>query len=120
MNVTAAGNRNAIERLEFLEDLYFLEDDGSVRRLLGEHPEAYVPLIHAASLLPRYFGSDARLSLGIEHDLDGNESPRLAATIHTAQSPAEAAANLDRFDDDWWLDAMGNVHHYLSFGLRFE
>jgi hypothetical protein len=34
--------------------------------------------------------------------------------------PKEALANLDRFDEDWWLDAMRHVHHYLSFGLRFD
>ena len=91
-----------------------------VRRLLVEHPETHDPLIHAASLIPSYFGPGARLSLGLDRDLDGNEPPRLAATIHTSLSPTEALAGLDRFDDDWWLDAMVNVHHHLSFGLRFE
>ncbi|MGH2615405.1 MAG: hypothetical protein ACRDJC_09220 [Thermomicrobiales bacterium] len=103
-----------------LGDLYFWEDYDPVRRLLVEHPEAHGPLIHAASLIPRYFGPGARLSLSAEHDLDGNEPPRLSATIYTSQSPIEALANLDRFDEDWWLDAMTNVHHHVSFGLRFE
>jgi hypothetical protein len=118
--VTAAGTKSAKESLEILRDLYILEDDLPVRQLLVEHPEVQGPLIQAASLIPRYFGPGARLSLSVEHDLDGNETPRLAATIHTAQLPSEALANLDRFDEDWWLDAMTSVHHHVSFGLRFE
>lgn len=118
--MTAAGTKSTIESLGILEDLYSWEHDAAVRRLLWEHPDAHGPLIHAANLIPRYFGPGTRLSLGVEHDLDGNEPPRLSATIHTSQSPTEALANLDRFDEDWWLDAMTNVHHHLSFGLRFE
>jgi hypothetical protein len=117
--MTAAGTKTSAERLGPLEELYVWEDDGSVRQLLAQHPETHAPLIDAARLISRYFGPDTRLSLGIERDLDGNEPPRLAATIHTAQSPTEALTNLDRFDEEWWLDSMRNVHHHVSFGLRF-
>lgn len=108
-----------IEGLDLLEELYAWEDETLVRRLLLEHPQVHEPLIHASGLVPTYFGADARLSLDIEHDLDGNDPPRLWANIHTAQSPTEALAALDRFDDDWWLHAPPNVHRYLSIGLRF-
>jgi hypothetical protein len=109
-----------MESLDILDELYVWEDRAVVRRLLVEHPEAHDPLIHAAKLIPGYFGPRACLSLGIEYDLDGNEPPRLAVTIHTFQAPTEALANLDRFDQNWWLDAMTKVHRHLSFGLRFE
>lgn len=117
--MAAARIAPSTESLDILEDLYVWEDDALVRRLLEEHPETHEPLIHAARLVPEYFGDGARLSLDIEHDLDGNEPPRLWATIHTAQSPTEALASLDRFDEDWWLDVMPSVHHHLSFGHRF-
>ena len=118
--MTAAEAMSSIACLVTLENLYRWEDHVSVRKLLVEHPETHGPLIHAASLIPRYFGPDARLSLGVEHDLDGKEPPRLSATVSTSQPPREALASLDRFDEDWWLDSMTNVHRYLSFGLRFE
>jgi hypothetical protein len=115
-----AGTKSSIESLTIVEELYAWKDGLLVRQLLVEHPETVAPLIQAAEVITKYFGLGARLSLGVEHDLDGNEPPRLAATIHTSQSPTEALANLDRFDEDWWLDAMRYVHHYLSFGLRFD
>lgn len=117
--MSAAGTTRSAGRLGILEELYSWEDDVGVRRLLVEHPEVYDPLLHAARLVPKFFGEGARLSLDIEHDLDGNEPPRLWATIHTAQSPTEALATLDRFDEEWWLDVMPSVHRHLSFGLRF-
>lgn len=117
--MAAARIAPSIESLEILEDLYAWEDDGLVRRLLEAHPETHEPLIHAAGLVPRYFGSGARLSLEVDYDREGSGPPTLAATIYTSQSPTEALSSLDRFDDDWWLDAMVNVHRHLSFHLRF-
>lgn len=117
--MAAARTTPSIESLDIVKDLYTWEDDALVRRLLEEHPETHERLIHAAGLIPRYFGSGARLSLDVDYDREGSGPPTLAATIHTPQSPTEALASLDRFDDDWWLDAMVNVHRHLSFNLRF-
>ena len=119
-SVTATGIKNSEAGLGILAHLYAWEDYAPVRQLLVEHPETQRSLIQAARLIPRYFGPSVRLSLGVEHDLDGSEPPRLAATIHTSQSPTEALANLDKFDEDWWLDSMTGVHHHVSFALRFE
>lgn len=120
MSVTATGTRESGVSLGILAHLYAWEDYAPVRQLLFAHPETQSSLIEAARLIPRYFGPGARLSLGVEHDLDGDEPPRLAATIHTSQPPTEALANLDKFDEDWWLDAMTPVHRHVSFALRFE
>ncbi len=117
--MSLARTTQSIESLDILVELYAWEDDALVRRLLVEHPETQDPLIHAASLVPRYFGPSARLSLDVDHDREGSGPPTLAATIHTSQLPAEALASLDQFDDDWWLDAMVDVHRHLSFGVRF-
>lgn len=117
--MSAAGTTRSAGSLGILEDLYSWEDDALVRRLLVEHPETHDPLIHAATLIPRYFGASAYLSLRAAHEVDGDGPPTLLATIHTTQSPTQALDSLDRFDDDWWLDAMPNLHDVLSFGLRF-
>lgn len=117
--MAAARATTSIESFDVVEDLYTWEDDALVRRLLVEHPETHDPLIHAASLVPEYFPPGTRLSLDIDYDREGSGPPTLAATIHTPQLPTEALASLDRFDKDWWLDAMVNVHRHLSFHLRF-
>ena len=115
----AAGIIRSAGTLGVLEDLYTWENDDLVRRLLVEHPETHEPLIHAAGLVPRYFGADAYVSLRAVHDVDGNGPPTLWVSIHTTQSPDEALHSLDTFDDDWWLDVMPAYHDVVGFGLRF-
>ena len=117
--MAAARTTQSIESLDLLEELYAWEDDALVRRLLEEHPETHESLIYGARLIPEYFGPGARLSLDVDYDREGSGPPTLAATIHTSQSPTESLASLDQFDEDWWLDAMVDVHRHLSFGLRF-
>lgn len=53
--------------------------------------------------LARYFGEDARLTLGarVDHD-DGDEY--LLLRVHTPLSAADAFARRDAFDENWWLD----------------
>ena len=119
-SATAAATTSSAESMDILEDLFFWEDYPGVRRLLLQHPETHGPLVHAAGLIPEYFGSSSRLSLRVDWGPEGSDSPRLLANIYTTQAPADALDSLERFDVDWWLDAMQNLHHVLSFGLRFE
>ncbi len=53
--------------------------------------------------LARYFGEDARLTLGarVDHD-EGDEY--LLLRVHTALSASDAFARRDAFDENWWLD----------------
>jgi hypothetical protein len=90
-----------------------------VSELLRRHPEVHAALMHAATIVPDYFGADARLSLRAVSERDGDGTESLFAYIHTDQSPEEALANLDRFDRDWWLGAMPHLYATLAFGLRF-
>jgi hypothetical protein len=116
---SSAATKSSAEGLDILEELYFWENYAGVRRLLLTYPETHGLLVHAASLMNGYFGAGSHLSLRVVPELDGAGPPMLRADIYTAQSPIEALDNLDRFDEDWWLDAMPLVNGTLSFGLRY-
>ncbi len=57
--------------------------------------------------LARYFGEDARLTLGarVDHD-EGDEY--LLLRVHTALSAPDAFARRDAFDENWWLERAGS------------
>lgn len=108
---------STVDQLDTLRHLYAWEDPDEVRRLLLEHPETHAVLVEAVEHVRRNFGDGTRIGLRIAHELDGSGPPKLFADIHTAQDVADAHASIDRFDAEWWLDAMPAVQGVLSFGL---
>lgn len=102
-----------------LERLYSVRDPIQVRTFLSEHA-FLVPLLDAAhDIATRYF---APLSLALEviADPDSTDDQQLVLFVVLQSTPAEAFAKLQRFDDEWWLDAVDEAKGRLCISLEFR
>ncbi len=109
----------ATSNLDEVERLYALRQPLQVRRFLGEH-DFLVPLLVAAyDVTTRYF---APLSLALEviADPDSMDDRQLVLFVVLQLTPAEAFAKLQRFDNEWWLDAMDEAQGHLCISLEFR
>jgi len=109
----------ATSDLEEVERLYSLRKPLQVRRFLGEH-DFLVPLLVAAyDVTTRYF---APLSLALEviAEPDSMDDQQLVLFVVLQLPPAEAFAKLQRFDNEWWLDAMDEAQGHLCISLEFR
>lgn len=109
----------ATNDLEDLERLYSFRQPIQVRTFLGEHA-FLAPLLDAAyDIATRYF---APLSLALEviADPDTADDQQLVLFVVLQGTPAEAFEKLQRFDDEWWLDAMDEAKGRLCISLEFQ
>ena len=67
-----------------------------------------------------HFSPDTPTALEVFYDLDDeHEEPELFALIETTLPAEEAAVQLDRLDETWWLDAVPRSQFILTITLRF-
>lgn len=109
----------ATNDLEALERLYSLRKPMHVKRFLGEHAFLVPLLVAAYDTVTRYF---APLSLALElvADPDSTNDQQLVLFVVPQGTTAEAFAKLQRFDAEWWLDAMDEAHGHLCISLEFQ
>ncbi len=83
------------------------------------HPEVVAPLLDAVAVVPRYFGSSRPVALEMERNRDAHDHTMLLALIQTDQDIAAALISLDKFGEEWWLDALPRTGAKLVFGLGY-
>jgi hypothetical protein len=108
----------ATDGLEDLDRLYSFRRPIQVRRFLSEHA-FLIPLLDAAyDITTRYF---APLSLALEviADPDSTDDQQLVLFVAVQSTPADAFAKLQRFDNEWRLDAMDAAQGRLCISLEF-
>lgn len=91
--------------LDAVEKLFEIEDTPAVRRYLRERPFLVPLLVEARRAIARYFPDDARTRLQLVPDRDDGDHVDLFAVIRTALPADDALKRLDRFDEEWWLEA---------------
>ena len=108
------------ERLASLADLYRFTDREAVTGFLSRHDFLVDVLIEAREHIRTHFGPDTPTALEVVYDLDDeHEEPELLALIETTLPAEEAAVQLDRLDETWWLDALPRSQYILTITLRF-
>lgn len=102
-----------------LERLYSMRNPLRVRRFLGEHSFLAALLVSAYDATTRYF---APLSLVLEviADPEISNDEQLVLFVSVQLKPAEAFTRLQRFDNEWWLDALGEARGHLCISLEFR
>lgn len=53
-------------------------------------------------------------------DSDSMDDRQLVLFVVLQLTPAEAFAKLQRFDNEWWLDAMDEAQGHLCISLEFR
>lgn len=108
------------ERIASLADLYRFNDREAVTGFLHQHNFLVDLLIEAREHISTHFGPDTPTVLEVFYDLDDEHGePELFALIETTLPAEEAAVQLDRLDETWWLDALPRSQFILTITLRF-
>jgi hypothetical protein len=104
--------------------------NGKSRRLELREPEVLnkyleensflIPLINEASAkLVEYFGPETPQILQVVYHPDDG-SCELFLYVKPDLPVSEAIATLDRFDEDWWLDAMDRSNFQMVIKIGYE
>lgn len=112
----AAATANGIEELE---QLYSPRNPPQVSRFLSEHAFLAPLLVAAHDVATRYF-APLPLALELTADPDSMHDQQLVLFVVLQLTPAEAFAKLQRFDSEWWLDAMDEAQGQLCISLEFR
>jgi hypothetical protein len=81
--------------------------------MLSERPEIHRLLVDAAARLGNLFPG-APLRVALQQDESGAHSPEIILSAVTDLGLAEAFDRLDRFDDEWWLDASSQSNGLIT------
>ncbi len=119
MGTTVSAARATQADLDRLAEYYAFRDPAAVTGFVRDHPEVIGPLLEAVEVVPRYFGPDVPLVLEVVRDPEAHDHTQLFALIQTRLDGEAALASLDRFDDEWWLDALQRANRNLIFSLEY-
>lgn len=67
----------------------------------------------------RYFPDSRKVVVGIFIDPEANDCRQLAISIVTPLPVETACAQLERFDRDWWLDAIRQTQDHVCIDVEF-
>jgi hypothetical protein len=109
----------ATNALEGLDRLYSLRKPIQVRKFLSEHAFLVPLLVAAHDVTTRYF-APLSLVLDVIADPETIDDQQLVLFVAVQLKPAEAFTRLQRFDDEWWLDAMDDAQGHLCISLEFR
>lgn len=102
-----------------LEQIYPLRNAAAVRRFLRTYPQLHEILLEAHTHLERYFGPNPQVTLEVVSDPEVEGLEELFAYIHTRLPVAEALVQLDKLDEEWFLDQLDRVGGRFNFNLEF-
>jgi hypothetical protein len=106
-------------RMEQVLALYSIEDLKAVESFLEENT-FLIPLLFATYLnIVKYF-SYSQVTLDVETDYEYPTHQELAAYVVTNLPVEEALQQLERFDEQWWLNVLDQAQSKFDVDLRFE
>jgi len=112
-----------VRTLEFeirsLEQLYTLRRHAEVLRFLERRPFLIPLLLEAYSNIANYFGPYPQVFLEVVTDPEAPDDQELVAFIRTNLPPDEVLDRLERFDEDWWLEASHKAQGNLCIHVEF-
>lgn len=106
--------------LRVLEQHYIFRNRPDVINFAVDNSFLLQPLHEACEQIRNYFGESAQAVLEVVTDPEFAEDQELVIFIRTNLSPDEAFENLERMDDEWWLDVPVNVRKKLCINVEFE
>ena len=100
-----------------LDDWYVIDDRESVLNYLDRHPHLVPLLRDVVDAVRRYFPSDDVLHLEAIDD-EETRTEQLYVIVATSLPRAEAESQLDRFDEEWWLEALDRTKGDLTIDVE--
>jgi hypothetical protein len=115
--VDGALGQDDLSRLQFL---YRIDDTGGVGGYIRRHPEIVPLLEEARGQMTAIFGSTSQARLELLLDPEEGSESLFAIVVVPGLPPAEAWARLDRFDEDWLLDATPRIRGLFNVHVGFD
>ena len=104
-------------QFHLLSELYAVRNPEEVSEFLEEHGYLIDVLSDLRGKLRDYF--DEQVALELTTEPDDAYARELFARIMTRMPPSQALELLDKFDDDWWLDAASRARGDLNVTLEY-
>jgi hypothetical protein len=117
MTATALPDAHELSAISELDAWYIINDRDSVLGYLSRHPHLVPLLRDVVGAVQRFFPAGDELHLEAINDAE-TRTEQLYVIITTALSREEAEARLDRFDEEWWLDALDRTNADLTIDVE--
>jgi hypothetical protein len=104
---------------QWLGQLYTFRQQAEVLRFLERFPFLVSLLLEAHGQVENYFPRSP-VSLEVVADPEVADDCQLVLSIATDFAPDEAVDRLERFDEDWWLDALDRAQGKLCINVEFR
>lgn len=117
IDVTSTTIGISLNQSGVLEQLYTFRDPAIVHLFLHQHPHLISLLLEAISHIRKYF-PDQQTFLEVISNPEAVSSQLVAIIVETS-SPDEAFERLERFDNEWWISAVGRAKGKLCVNVEF-
>ncbi len=104
--------------IEVLADLYTFRDYVQVANFLRQNPFLIGLLMRAYKEVQRYFGFNVEVALEVFTDPEAETEQELFALIQARLPLQEDIDLLERFNEEWWLDALPAARCKLTIDLE--
>ncbi len=111
-------SRPGEERVRHVLQRYDSFSPAAVSQFLLSSPQVTEMLLAAAPCVEEFFGPEARVTLQVLTDQDGDNAVSLFARIQTPLSVREAIAVRKRFNREWWMQQPGALEAALNFEVE--
>ncbi len=105
--------------IPLLERLYRFRERLDVLGFLERYPFLIPLLLEAYGKIGEYFPY-SQVFLEVVTDPEATNDYQLVLFIATNLDPDEADDRFERFDEDWWLDALDRAQGMLCINLEFR
>lgn len=118
-SLAASSEANKEIEIERLAKDYQFKDYAAVWAFLNSRTELLLLLREAHHKIKTVFGYDTEIALEVFTDPESDDGQKLFALIFTALPVDEALAQLERLDQEWWLDAAERAKGLLNFDVEY-
>lgn len=111
--------RVSVTFTEFIERIYSVRNRESVFWFLDCHPKIVPVLIEMYVQVQCRF-PDSELFLELVSDPEDLLDHQIVVQVSTDKGAAEALEALSRFDEEYWLDVVGEIGEFVCVNLEFR
>ncbi len=106
-------------QLSQVKQLYTFRSEAEVIAFLQRFSFLIALLLELYGKIAEYFGLWPEVVLEVVTEPEAEGQSELFALIRTNLSPSEALACLERFDQEWWLDASERAQCMLNVDVEY-
>ncbi|CAN5649605.1 hypothetical protein BH23CHL4_BH23CHL4_14700 [soil metagenome] len=103
-----------------IQAFFELVDSAAVINYLEHHAAARRVMAESIDAIPRYFPEYRKVTAWYRPNYDAPEIPYIAVRTDTGVDADEVRALRERFDEEWWISELPNVHGELLIDVEYR